>query len=309
MPFLEKNPNRENGLLELDGEAFTFRDFSLSLGKSGVTPLVEGRELKGDRADIWLGLGDGWRDAFGGSRVLASGPIPAPVDCFDSADSCLLCKPGGKLDMLLWMTGETCCRFMSGVPSRLGLIGRPGGADFCGEGDAFSKCANSGGRNTGADLSTSYVCDDLDLETDLELVDTAGTELESIRDGGLGGGTGIVDTLLFSLSLPPLSEARRVEVDEDEDSRTVESPGESMLPVASSVSFRDVDGLLRAGLCCPAPEPFLEAAESRTPGEWEDIEVGVEVMLKGPGEYPVDGVADNAYIGVGGNTSDDCAMY
>ena len=26
------------------------------------------------------------------------------------------------------------------------------------------------------------------------------------------------------------------------------------------------------------------------PGEADDMEVGVELMLKGPGEYPVDGV-------------------
>jgi hypothetical protein len=56
---LEKRPNRENGLLVLDGDALTLIDFSLSLGKSGVTPLVGGLELNGDRADAWLGLGDG----------------------------------------------------------------------------------------------------------------------------------------------------------------------------------------------------------------------------------------------------------
>jgi hypothetical protein len=37
------------------------------------------------------------------------------------------------------------------------------------------------------------------------------------------------------------------------------------------------------------------------PGEYDDIEVGVDDTLKGPGdpEYLVDGVAESAYCGVG----------
>ena len=40
-------------------------------------------------------------------------------------------------------------------------------------------------------------------------------------------------------------------------------------------------------------------------GEKDDMEVGVEAMLKGPGEpeYPVEGVAESVYSGVGGGRS------
>jgi hypothetical protein len=100
-----------------------------------------------------------------------------------------------------------------------------------------------------------------------------------------------------------------VDVEDDEDSRTVEWPGDSIAPLPSFVSFRDVDGLLRVGLFWTVLEPSPDAAESSIPGECEDMEVGVEVTLNGPGEYPVDGVVDSAYRGVGVMVSDVCVMY
>jgi rhodanese-related sulfurtransferase len=50
-------------------------------------------------------------------------------------------------------------------------------------------------------------------------------------------------------------------------------------------------------------EPYLELEVMRIPGDAEDMEVGVELTLKGPGEYPVDDVADIAYSCDGGGRS------
>ena len=102
-------------------------------------------------------------------------------------------------------------------------------------------------------------------------------------EGGLGGGAGMCDTLLLSFILP-VSDARTVDVEDEDDSRTVERTSRSRLLGLSPDHFRDTGCLLRVGLCCTGPGTSREDAERRMPGEWEDREVGVDVTLKGPGE-------------------------
>lgn len=97
--------------------------------------------------------------------------------------------------------------------------------------------------------------------------------------------------LPFSLDLP-YSPSRRVETEDDEDSRTDGSPCGSKLDVVSSVIFRAVGGRLRVGLGCRTLDVILVVVETTMPGEADDMEVGVELILKGPGEYPVEGVED-----------------
>jgi hypothetical protein len=97
--------------------------------------------------------------------------------------------------------------------------------------------------------------------------------------GGLGDGTGIGFTLDFDLARltsPP----RRVEVDEEEDSRTGASPRELELVSVSSVNVRDTSGRLRFEPICFGRDAAVEAML----GEADDMEVGVELMLNGPGE-------------------------
>jgi len=110
-----------------------------------------------------------------------------------------------------------------------------------------------------------------------------GADFESAFEGGLGGGAGIGDTLLLSFILP-VSDARTVDAEDEDDSRTVERASRSRLLGLFSDHFRGTGCLLRVGLCCTGPRASLEDAERRMPGEWEDIEVGVDVTLKGPGE-------------------------
>jgi hypothetical protein len=55
-----------------------------------------------------------------------------------------------------------------------------------------------------------------------------GADLESALEGGLGGGAGMGDTLFFSFILP-VSDARTVDVEDEDDSRTVERASRSRL--------------------------------------------------------------------------------
>jgi hypothetical protein len=96
-----------------------------------------------------------------------------------------------------------------------------------------------------------------------------------------------------------------VEADEEdvEDSRTVESVCGFRVFDSSGVLCRVTGGLLCNGLACFVRCEFLDKA---LPGEYEDMDVGVEETEKGPGdpEYLVEGVAERAYCGVGrGNMS------
>jgi hypothetical protein len=95
--------------------------------------------------------------------------------------------------------------------------------------------------------------------------------------GGLGEGIGIGLTLdldLERLASPP----RSVDVDDEDDSLTGASPRD--FPFASSVYVLVTSGRLRMGLGC-----FDLDAEVETKlGEIDDMEVGVELMLNGPGE-------------------------
>ena len=82
-----------------------------------------------------------------------------------------------------------------------------------------------------------------------------------------------LDFDLERLASPP----RKVDVDEDDDSRTGARPRGFELPFVCRLRF---------GLGC-----FVR--EVTRPGEADDMEVGVELTLNGPGEYPVDGVDDD----------------
>lgn len=120
--------------------------------------------------------------------------------------------------------------------------------------------------------------------------------IEDICDWGLGGSADKRDVDVFSFCLTD-SPVRMVEADEDdiEDSRTADSPRSSRRFEFSSVCRRVTGGtLLCIGLACLNLEGVF-VVKAR-PGECDDIEVGVEVMLKEPGdsEYLVEGLADNA---------------
>ena len=103
----------------------------------------------------------------------------------------------------------------------------------------------------------------------------------------------------FSLCLD--TSASIVEVDGEEfvDSRTDERV--CWRTLGSSGVRRRVTGggLLCSGLVCLVR--VVDLIDSATPGEYDDMEVGVEETLKGPGdsEYRVDGVVDRAYCGAG----------
>ena len=68
--------------------------------------------------------------------------------------------------------------------------------------------------------------------------------------------------------------------------------------VSSGVLCRVTGGLLCSGLACRVR---FEALDNVVPGAEDDIDVGVDDTLKGPGEseYRVEGVAERAYCGVG----------
>lgn len=89
--------------------------------------------------------------------------------------------------------------------------------------------------------------------------------------------------LLLSLDLP-YSPSRSVETEEEEDSRTEGSPWASKLEAISSVIFRVVGGRLRVGLSCRILVVVFMVMGATRPGDADDIEVGVELMLNGPGE-------------------------
>jgi hypothetical protein len=100
---------------------------------------------------------------------------------------------------------------------------------------------------------------------------------------------------LISSGLP-----RSVDVDEEEDSRTGARPRDFALMPGPSTDGRVAGGRVRLGLGC-----FVrDAGLVMYPGDADDIEVGVELMENGPGEYDVEGVeVDNAYNGVGSRRS------
>ena len=87
--------------------------------------------------------------------------------------------------------------------------------------------------------------------------------------------------------------------DEDvEDSRTMERVCGVRVLVSSGVLWRVTGGRLCNGLACFVRCEFRESAVA---GEYDDIDVGVDETLNGPGdpEYLVEGVAERAYCGVG----------
>lgn len=91
-----------------------------------------------------------------------------------------------------------------------------------------------------------------------------------------------------------------VEADDDEvdDSRTVDSVCGCRLLLSSEFLCRVTGGRLCRGLIC-----FVrtDVRESEVPGEYDDIDVGVDDVLNAPGdsEYRVDGVTESAYCGAG----------
>jgi hypothetical protein len=107
-----------------------------------------------------------------------------------------------------------------------------------------------------------------------------------------------VPTFDLSIILPP-SELRTVDAEEDDDSRTEDN----VRPSISSSPRIVTGGLLLVGLDCLVRNVLFEVTV--VAGEKDDMDVGVEAMLNGPGdpEYPVEGVVDSAYRGVGGAKS------
>lgn len=74
-----------------------------------------------------------------------------------------------------------------------------------------------------------------------------------------------------------------MEVDDEDvdDSRTVESVWGCRVVFSSGVRCRVVGGLFSKGLACLTRRDDLERV---TPGEYDDIEVGVDEMLNAPGD-------------------------
>jgi hypothetical protein len=100
------------------------------------------------------------------------------------------------------------------------------------------------------------------------------------------------------LGLLPSATTVEAEDEEVDDSRTVDRAWGLRVVTSSGVLWRVTGGLLCSGLACLVRCEFLDMV---LPGEYEEIDVGVEETLKGLGdpEYRVDGVAESAYCGVG----------
>jgi hypothetical protein len=101
---------------------------------------------------------------------------------------------------------------------------------------------------------------------------------------GIGGLCGRVASPFgdcFSLCLPPSATTVDVEDEDVDDSRTVESVLGLRELASSGVLCRVTGGLLCRGLACFVRCEFLDRA---VPGEYDDIDVGVEETLKGPGD-------------------------
>lgn len=112
--------------------------------------------------------------------------------------------------------------------------------------------------------------------------------------GGLAGGGGkrrAGDVLSFDL----VPSARMVDVEDEDvdDSRTEESPCWWRILTVSLLLLRATGGRLSSGLVCLTRGALLVIT---TPGEYEDMDVGVEETLNGPGdsEYLVEGVDERA---------------
>lgn len=90
-----------------------------------------------------------------------------------------------------------------------------------------------------------------------------------------------------------------VDDEEVEDSRTDESPCCLRKLSSSGVLCRTTGGLLCKGLACRTR--VVDFVDNATPGEYDDIDVGVEDTLNAPGdsEYRVEGVVEIAYCGIG----------
>lgn len=106
----------------------------------------------------------------------------------------------------------------------------------------------------------------------------------------------VSDGRRVSTCLPLCRSVCAVEVDDDErvDSRTADRP------CSSGVASLPTGGLPERGLTCLMRDAGLLGSE--TPGEYEDMELGVEERLKrlGESEYPVEGVVEGAYCGNAG---------
>lgn len=115
--------------------------------------------------------------------------------------------------------------------------------------------------------------------------------------GGLGGGAGSRSGY-WRVFCPASILIVEPDDDEVEDSRTEGSI------CSSGVLCLAMGGRLWSGLVWRARKVAL--LESEAPGEceYEDIEVGVEETLKGPGdsEYRVEGVVESTYWGAGGGS-------
>ena len=116
--------------------------------------------------------------------------------------------------------------------------------------------------------------------------------LEDFRRGGLGRGGDRRDLVRPFCASVASGRSTPLTVDEDDedvsDSRKAGSPCVLALSrpswcAASPSLLLVIGGRLRKGLSCLGLDADFEGAKT-IPGEWEDIEVGVEVLLKGPGD-------------------------
>lgn len=190
----------------------------------------------------------------------------------------LLCMTG---------TGSKRCDFMSGVPCLLGLVGRV---------EVVSSFDDDGISSL-----TRLVVDGVgDCSVVVSLLLLLWNFCDDFLGGGLGGGGGIFPG--FFLAAAPLSPSRTVEFEEDEvnDSRTDAKPWGSIYVVSESLETlparrRVTGGRVLAGLSCFALTILLGRLGIVSPGDCEDIEVGVVSRLYAPGpgdsENLVDGEA------------------
>jgi hypothetical protein len=264
-----KKPKREV-LLGLGAVTWTVeallweRVFSTPLWMSGVGSRVGRREV-GRGAGVRAGLGDWLREeGFDGSPNLF-----LPFIILPNLESVELVRrwDDGKLVMLLCITGDGSRNPIISAPVRLGRTGLRRSTDEVGLWCA--RWASSGGAWARG----------------------------AVVVGGLYTGARFGDSCIFAL---PLS-ATTVDAEdaEFEDSLTEESACRWRWPNSSAVLCRTTGGRLCSGLACRTRVVLLD--EIAVAGEYDDMDVGVEDTLKGPGdsEYRVEGVVETAYCGVG----------
>jgi hypothetical protein len=189
--------------------------------------------------------------------------------------------------MLLWMIGEgPRSPFISGVPS---LLGRAGLREAAVDGGRSAKWANSGG---------ACICDFPSVVWDgrrspllipfLVISCCRCGAGRRVCDGpeDIAGSRSVCNfPLLSSVSIRTAEAGNGVVI----------GSGPNGSARSSGVLYLATEGLACKGLTCRVR--LVVFADTTTPGEYEDMEVGVDETLNGPGdpEYRVEGVVERAY--------------